>query len=213
VVVASIATKRSNGKGLNDEMPEEGRLVAREQVHLMESSHNAQALPTVGASAREEAYQLKEQRRAAERERRLARRQLLVRRLQGEGLVFALAAVCVVIWVSSPYFLTIGNLLTAASVMSVLGIMAVAETLIVISGEIDISVGSVMALMSVLIGVMVIGGMNVWVAAILAFLCAGGIGAINGIITVYFKVNSLVTTLGTTRFSSALLTCCQACRP
>jgi ribose transport system permease protein len=142
-------------------------------------------------------FDVEEERVAAERERRLARRRRVIERIQGEGLVLVFAVVFVIMWASSPYFLTEANLLTAASVVSVLGVMAVTETLVVIGGEIDISVGSVMAATSVLIGVMVTGGLNVWLAALLGFLFSGGVGAVNGIITVYFKVNSLVTTLGT----------------
>src|SRR5690348_2498814 len=80
------------------------------------------------------------------REARLARRRKIVERVQGQGLVVVLAIVVVYMWQASPYFMTVDNLLTAASVVSVLGIMAVAETLVIIAGEIDISIGSVMAL-------------------------------------------------------------------
>jgi ribose/xylose/arabinose/galactoside ABC-type transport system permease subunit len=100
-------------------------------------------------------------------------------------------------WSSSPYFMDKANLLTAASVVGFLGIMAVTETLVVISGEIDISIGSVMAFTSVLIGVLVFHGINVWLSATIAMVAAAVIGTINGIITIYFKINSLVTTLGT----------------
>jgi ribose transport system permease protein len=149
--------------------------------------------PEVGVGA----YDLEEERRAAERERRLARNRRLIERLQGEGLLLVLAAVVIVMWVSSPYFLTKPNLLTAASVVSILGIMAVLETLIVIAGEIDISIGSVMAATSAIIGLLVTDGFNVWLAAVIGLLFSAGVGALNGIITVYFKINSLVTTLGT----------------
>jgi ribose transport system permease protein len=155
--------------------------------------------PPVPAAARERelARELDEQRSASDRERRLARRRRFVEQLQGEGLILVFAIVFILMWVSSPFFLTQANLLTAASVISVLGIMAVTETLIVIAGEIDISIGSVMAATSVIIGVLVSQGLNVWVAAIIGLLFSGGVGAVNGIITVYFKINSLVTTLGT----------------
>ena len=160
----------------------------------LEVSTPAPAAEQVSVAAQ---FDVEEERVAAERERRLARRRRVIERIQGEGLVLVFAIVFVIMWASSPYFLTEANLLTAASVVSVLGVMAVTETLVVIGGEIDISVGSVMAATSVLIGVMVTGGLNVWLAAIIGFLFSGGVGAVNGIITVYFKVNSLVTTLGT----------------
>jgi ribose transport system permease protein len=158
-------------------------------------------LSAPGSSAEQVAvatqFDVEEERAATQRERRLARRRRIIERVQGEGLVLVFGIVFVIMWASSPYFLTEANLLTAASVVSVLGVMAVTETLVVIGGEIDISVGSVMAATSVLIGVMVTGGLNIWLATILGFLFSGCVGAVNGIITVYFKVNSLVTTLGT----------------
>ena len=144
-----------------------------------------------------EAYDQAEERRAADRERKLARNRRFVERLQGEGLLLVLAVVVIIMWVSSPYFLTQANLLTAASVVSILGIMAVLETLIVIAGEIDISIGSVMAVTSAIIGLLVTEGFNIWLATVIGLLCSGAIGALNGVITVFFKVNSLVTTLGT----------------
>jgi ribose transport system permease protein len=130
------------------------------------------------------------------REGQLARRRHIVERLQGQGLILILALVFVIMWHSSPYFLSTDNLLTAASVVSILGVMAVAETLIIIAAEIDISIGSVMAVTSVLIGSLVAKGMNVWVAVAVALLLAGGIGLVNGILTVWFRINSLVVTLG-----------------
>jgi ribose transport system permease protein len=143
------------------------------------------------------ALEREELKRANDAERRLARRRRFVEQLQGEGLILVLVVVFVLIWVSSPFFLTEQNLLTAASVISVLGVMAVAETLLVISGEIDISIGSVMASTSVLMGLLVAQGVNVWAAALIGLVFSGCVGIINGVITVYFKINSLVTTLGT----------------
>jgi ribose transport system permease protein len=107
-------------------------------------------------------------------------------------------------WVSSPYFMNKYNLLTAASVVSILGIMAVTETLLVISAEIDISIGGVMALVSVIVGLLVGHGLNIWLAAAVGMVAAAGVGAINGIITVFFKINSLVTTLGTFSIATGL---------
>src|ERR1700722_1056208 len=147
--------------------------------------------------AEEVAREAEETKRANDAERRLARRRRFVEQLQGEGLILVLVVVFVLIWISSQFFFTEANLLTAASVISVLGVMAVAETLLVISGEIDISIGSVMASTSVLMGLLVGHGVEVWTAAVIGLVFSGVVGAINGIITVYFKINSLVTTLGT----------------
>lgn len=155
------------------------------------------SLPGPVDEAAEAARELEEQGQATEQERRLARRRRLIEQIQGEGLLLILAIVVIVMWLSSPYFMTKANLLTAASVVSILGIMAVFETLVIIAGEIDISIGSVMAATSVILGLLVTDGVNIWLATVIALLFSAGIGVVNAVITVYFKVNSLVTTLGT----------------
>src|SRR5207249_3514055 len=56
---------------------------------------------------------------------------------------------------------------------------------------------SVLKKKSVLMGLMAAQSVNVWLTAVIGLLFAAGVGTVNGIITVYFKINSLVTTLGT----------------
>jgi ribose transport system permease protein len=130
------------------------------------------------------------------REQQLARRRRIIELVQGQGLLFVFIVVFVIMWASSPYFFTINNLATAAGVVSVLGVMAVAETLVIIGGEIDVSIGSVMALSSVLIGNLVGYGLNPWVASLIAACAAATVGLLNGVLVVFFRINSLVVTLG-----------------
>jgi ribose transport system permease protein len=134
---------------------------------------------------------------AARREAQLARRRRMVEIIQGQGLLVVFGVVFATMWISSPYFFTVNNLTTAAGVVSVLGVMAVTETMVIIMGEIDVSIGSVMALTSVLIGMIVGWGANPWIASLLAAAAAAVVGLVNGILVVFFKVNSLVVTLGT----------------
>ena len=63
-------------------------------------------------------FDVEEERAATERERRLARRRRIIERVQGEGLVLVFGIVFVIMWASSPYFLTEANLLTVASVVA-----------------------------------------------------------------------------------------------
>src|SRR5690242_15491292 len=126
----------------------------------------------------------------------LERRRHFAERLQGQGLLIILAGVILLMWHASPYFMSVDNLFTAAAVVSILGIMAVAETVLIIAGEIDISIGSVMAVTSVVIGSLVGKGWNVWLAVAVALGLAALIGFANGALTVWLRVNSLVVTLG-----------------
>jgi len=156
------------------------------------------------ASAAEAVYEVQEEQRSLDTERRLARRRRFLERVQQQGLALVLIIVVAIMWASSPYFMNRYNLLTAASVVSILGIMAVTETMLVIAAEIDISIGGVMALVSVVVGLLVGHGVNIWLAAGVAMVVAALVGVINGVITVYFKINSLVTTLGTFSIATGL---------
>ena len=158
----------------------------------------------LGSSGAEEAFELEQGKRSVETERRLAARRRLLQRAQQQGLVLVLVIVVCIMWASSPYFMSKYNLLTAASVVSILGIMAVTETLLVIAAEIDISIGGVMALVSVVVGILVGRGLNVWLASGIGMLVAALVGVVNGVITVKFKINSLVTTLGTFSIATGL---------
>ena len=158
----------------------------------------------VAVAQSDEAFEREQELRSQEMERRLARRRRFLQRVQQQGLALVLVIVVCIMWASSPYFMNKYNLLTAASVVSILGMMAVTETLLVIAAEIDISIGGVMALVSVVCGLLVTHGLNIWVASVISMVAAGVVGAINGIITVYFKINSLVTTLGTFSIATGL---------
>lgn len=155
-------------------------------------------------SSTEAVFEIAEEQRSLETERRLARRRRFLERVQQQGLALVLVIVVVIMWVSSPYFMNKYNLLTAASVVSVLGLMAVTETLLVIAAEIDISIGGVMALVSVVVGLLVGHGVEIWLAAGVGMVVAALVGAINGVVTVFFRINSLVTTLGTFSIATGL---------
>jgi ribose transport system permease protein len=94
-------------------------------------------------------------------------------------------------------FLSIGNILDIARATAFIGIVAVAWTYLLIAGELDLSVGSIYGLGTILLGWLVAGiGLNPWLAA--GFILAYGlaIGLVNGIITVYIGVRAFVVTLG-----------------
>jgi ribose transport system permease protein len=123
--------------------------------------------------------------------------QRALRIAQGQGLLAILVGLGVAFTISSPYFFNRNNFLNIAGLVAILGIMAIAETLLVIAGGIDISVGSVVATCSVTLGLLDSDGVNIWVGVVLVLLLGAGIGLLNGFIVVGVGVDSLVTTLGT----------------
>lgn len=79
---------------------------------------------------------------------------------------------------------------------AVLLIMATGTTIILISGQLDLSVGSILALVSVVTGSMLLAGLPVWLC-VLGGLAAGTVcGLINGLVVVGTGVPTLVVTLG-----------------
>lgn len=129
--------------------------------------------------------------------RSAAKRNRLLRILQGQGLLVVLAALVVFFAVKSPAFLEVGNFLAIGAVSGVLGVMAITQTFLIISGGIDISIGSAAAVSGVILGRAYEADVNIWAAVVIALLVGGAIGALNGLITVRLKINPLVTTLGT----------------
>jgi len=111
------------------------------------------------------------------------------------GLLIAVVVVFVVLTFASPYFLTVNNLLNVAKALVVVGIAAVGETIVIIAGGFDLSIGSTMAAAGMLAAYLVDAGAGIGVAFTCAILLGVAIGATNGTIISYFKINPLITTL------------------
>jgi ribose transport system permease protein len=113
------------------------------------------------------------------------------------GVVAALLVLCAVGTFATDGFLVGENLLNVGQQVSLIGIMAVGMTFVIITGEIDLSVGSIYALSSVVAGLLLQHG-TTWELAVLAGVAVGAAaGLVNGLITVGFGLPSFIVTLGT----------------
>ena len=113
-------------------------------------------------------------------------------------LLGILAIVFVVMSVLSRNFLNIGTLLQVLQLSAELGIMAIPMTLIVITGGIDLSVTSTLALSGVVMGYLwSVWGINIWVAAIVAIILGGLLGLFNTSLINKLNIPPLLATLGT----------------
>ena len=105
---------------------------------------------------------------------------------------------------ASDFFFNLRNFERLASDSATLVIVALGMTLIILLGEIDLSVGAVTALLSVLIAQMMGVGMP-WPLAVAATLALSfAIGLLNGMITVLGGIHSFVTTLGMNAVATGL---------
>ena len=95
-------------------------------------------------------------------------------------------------------FLTGGNVSNVFRHSVEIGLLALAMTPVVLSGGIDLSVGSMVGLCAVVFGILVKSlGFDPWVAAALAIGCGAAGGWLNGVLVAGFKLPPLIVTLGT----------------
>ncbi|MFY8146796.1 MAG: ABC transporter permease, partial [Rhodobacter sp.] len=97
---------------------------------------------------------------------------------------------------SEGVFLSVNNVRGFLGLLPETALVAVGVTLLMISGEFDLSVGSVFALMPMTMAVLVVAGWPFWVAVMLGLMLCALIGFLNGWLTIRFDIPSFITTLG-----------------
>ena len=114
------------------------------------------------------------------------------------GLALVLALLIVGLTVAAPRFLLPSNLRNVLVDISILLIVAVAETMIIITRNIDISVGSILGFSGLSAGILWRSNLNVSVGlgVLVACLIGLGIGLTNGVIVAWLRVPSVILTLG-----------------
>lgn len=99
--------------------------------------------------------------------------------------------------VASPYFLDMYNLQSLIRDLAFIGMIGIAQSLLLLIGELDLSVGKIASLCGILAGMMMVNyGINPWLALALALLLGLVFGCINGLIITKLRLNSMVATIG-----------------
>lgn len=128
-------------------------------------------------------------------------------RTQTAFVAIAFAALIAVIWLAAPVFMTPRNLFNISKNFSFIALMSLGETLVIITGGIDLSVGSVCALSAVVTMMLMrmwaatapatqVPGATIALAALPALALAALIGLINGLMIARVRLSPFVTTLG-----------------
>jgi ribose transport system permease protein len=116
--------------------------------------------------------------------------------LQRLGPLLALVAVCIGLAFMSPNFLTVSNSFDVMRQVSINAVIAFGMTLSILLGGIDLSVGSILAVSSVLAAMWMKGGHGAGLAAGVAILAGAGMGSMNGLVIAKGKVAPFIATLG-----------------
>ncbi|MBB5704513.1 ribose transport system permease protein [Ochrobactrum daejeonense] len=107
-------------------------------------------------------------------------------------VIFALSAIL------SPYFLTPYNLSVVARGLAFVGLITIAQSMLMVLGELDLSLGVIGGLCGIVSGILMVRmGLEPYSAMLLAVLLGLGLGLFNGFLVTFLRLHSLVLTIGT----------------
>lgn len=115
-----------------------------------------------------------------------------------------LVLLVIVFGILSPTFLTLGNVQAMLIASAILIILAVAQSFVITTGGIDLSISATMTLGAVGFGLSWQAGLGFWVSAPIAILVAGMVGLANGLLIAKGKVTDFIATLGTLSVATGL---------
>jgi len=120
------------------------------------------------------------------------------------GLAGAIVLSGLVFTLINPNFLTTLNMLGLFRSMSVLGIIAIGELFVLVTGELDLSVGAVYGLGAMTLGVLWVRGVPLGLALVIALGVGATAGIVNGFFTTVVGIPSFVVSLGLLNFAQGL---------
>jgi ribose transport system permease protein len=116
---------------------------------------------------------------------------------QSLGLLWVLLILCAVAIYLSPSFIQTGNLLNVGRQVALYGIVSVGMTFVILTRGIDLSVGSIVGVVSVTTAMMLAGGVPIPLAMAAALALGALFGAVNGAGVVFLGMPPFIMTLGT----------------
>ncbi|WP_376791638.1 ABC transporter permease [Thermoflexus sp.] len=128
-----------------------------------------------------------------------------LRRYPEVGALAGFLAVFLAFAIVAPYFLTLDSLAGIMTIAAELGLVAIGVTLLMIAGEFDLSVGSVLGVSAMAFALMAQAGIPHFVAFLAALGLAAAIGALNGWVVTRGRLPSFIVTLGSMMFWRGVL--------
>lgn len=112
-------------------------------------------------------------------------------------LIVLIVLIVLVMSFLSPYFLSVANFRAMAVGMTPIAIIVIGMSILLASGGFDLSVGSVMALSSTIVAMLLLAGLSIPLAVVIGLLVGAVAGLVNGLLVTAVGINPLVATLGT----------------
>ena len=121
------------------------------------------------------------------------------------GIIAVLAALIICFALLTPKFLTVSNVMNIGRQVSMMGIASVGMMFVMLTGGIDLSIGSALSFIDVVCAYFIIKmGMNPVLACVLCMMIATGFGLVNGILITRLKIPPLIATLALMNILSGL---------
>lgn len=119
-------------------------------------------------------------------------------------IIVIILSITVLMTVCSPYFMTSSNIIAVLLNLSLNSIIAVGMTLVLITGGVDLSVGSNVAFSGLITALCLKAGVPVPVCVLIGIVLGAAIGLINGFVVAKLKINAFITTLATMKIFRGL---------
>ena len=112
------------------------------------------------------------------------------------GPLIILLLLSIAMSIASPFFLAKDNLITIGIQTAVIGVLTIGELLVIITGGIDLAIGSTLALSMVISATMMKAGIPIGLCVVAALLLGAVFGYINGFVVTTMKIPAFIATLG-----------------
>ena len=131
--------------------------------------------------------------------RRVRKARILAPAVSGQelALIGVIAALWIVLWWTTPAFMTVGSIRPLLIAVAPIALMGVGMTMVIVSAGIDVSVGGAMMVCGVITARVLVEGVTLPVAVALAIAVGLLLGLFNGILIAYGRVHAIIITFGT----------------
>lgn len=123
-----------------------------------------------------------------------------------EYVTFLLLVVEIILFgILAPNFLTVDNLIRVVQNNAEIAMVSIGMTIVMLLGGIDLSVGSVMGVIAIVIGYMLQAKVNIFIIVAVAILIGIGVGFINGFLVAKFNIPDMIVTIATMNIWKAVI--------
>lgn len=121
------------------------------------------------------------------------------------GIFVVLVVICILLAIIEPRFLLLSNITNVLRQMAVIAIISVGMTYVIITGGIDLSVGSTVAFTGCITALMLVEGYPIALCVLVGLLLGTLVGFVNGVLIVHVKLAPFIATLGTMGIARGLV--------